>query len=85
MLNIVQNFQLILATYRPQSIEISYQVHGYSDSSNFPFIISSDINVLTYFNFMFLLVLVLFIIFLITEMCMHQGNSLTNNRVSNSN
>lgn len=62
MLAVVQNFQLILQSNQDQNFQIDFSSHGYIDAQDFILKIMSATHLLTYFNFMFLTIVAVFLI-----------------------
>lgn len=76
-LNVFQSFQLILDSINLFSFRLSFNLHGYSNSQNFPIHIPSSEHLLTKFNFMYFIVLGFLVIGGIMEiynLCCHKVN-----------
>ena len=61
-LNVFQSFQLLLHSYNVESLILTFNVHGYTDSAHFPIEIPVKNHIFSQFNFMYILLICLFAI-----------------------
>ena len=67
-MNVVQSFQLLLLSQRIWTFDMSFNVHGYSDSTYFPLDVRDESHMFNRFNFMYLLMMALFLIGAVMEL-----------------
>lgn len=80
-MNVVQSFQLLLFSQRIWTFDLSFSVHGYSDPTYFRLDVPDESYMFNRFNFMYLLMMVLFLIGATMELYQKAKNN--NNKITN--